>query len=187
MVQGHRAARTRDDVILRPVEQGAFRDGRRREHALGHVVLGQHLERRPGLEHEDMSLFAGQVDLAVGGDGRRGEGRRAACESLLELDLAGLGVVHREHAVVLHDVDQPAVDERRAHVAAVARRAPGDAGVAGRALGKGDVARRRFADRVDGRLRSVRVGDEDQAVVRRPASAPGCRRRRSASRFPCRS
>ena len=54
--------------------QEAVRDGGRRHEDLADGVGGDQLGRAAGLEHEYLAVLAGQVELAVGGHGRRAEG-----------------------------------------------------------------------------------------------------------------
>src|SRR4029079_19707223 len=111
----------------------------------------------------DVAVFAGAVDLAVGGDRRGAEGTSRAAEALLVDLLAAGDLVRRQRAVALQDVEIVAVDHRRRDVGTAALRAPDDELVLGLVVLERDVAGRAGLERDDRLDGAIPVGDDDEA------------------------
>src|SRR5262249_51921291 len=118
------------EIMLRPHEEHAVGDRRRRHARVAQRVRRQHLELRPRPDHLHAALLAGEVYLAVG---RRRRGGEAALdpEALLVNLLARLRLVTGDHPGVRAGVEILAVDDRRRHVRPALADAPGHCVVAG--------------------------------------------------------
>src|SRR4029079_5380210 len=153
----------RVDVLQAAEDDQPVGDRRRRHDHFADRILRQLLVLGSGLDDVDVAVFAGAVDLAVGGDRRRAEGTGRAAEALLVDLLAGGDLVGCQRAVALQHVEIVAVDHRRRDVGAAALRAPDDELVPGLVVLERDVAGRAGLQRDDRLHAAIPVRDDDEA------------------------
>src|SRR5687767_12262256 len=97
---------------LRPHDQAAPQDRRRRERHLAQRILANQPELGPGLNHEGIAVFAQQEDLAVVSPRRSREAADVARDPLPPVNLfAGSRVVTEQEAAIEKRVVIAAVDE----------------------------------------------------------------------------
>src|SRR5262249_32164483 len=97
-------------VARRTQEDLAAADRRRAQDALAEVVARDHLDPRPGPEHERLAGLVGDVEQAAGEDGR---GTEAALEAVLPDLLARRRLEARDRAAVGNHVEPAVVVQRR--------------------------------------------------------------------------
>src|SRR5436309_2761709 len=154
-------------VILRADEDHPIGNGRSGHAGFAHRISSELLVLRAVLDHDNLTVLASEVNLAVSRDWRRSVASTLTAEALVIQPLAALGVIAGDNSIIRAGVQEIAVDQWRRHrplTAALHR--PRNLRTRTRAFGQGDITLRADPNGVK-RLHhgyAIAIVDIDQVV-----------------------